>query len=157
MLCEKCLQNIATVNITQQLNGVLTKLHLCDVCSAEVTITDYVTKHFTAVFTQLQNLINELEQMDECQVCGLTFENLTKGGNLGCADCYQSFSHVMQQILKDTQAGLTHTGEIPWRTHAPLIKERRIEDLKASMQRAVQEEDYEKAAELRDQIRRETQ
>jgi len=155
MLCERCKQHFATVNITHNLNGVKTKINICDICSLEIAVVEYAQNNFKAMFDKLQNIVQEIKS-ENCNTCGLTFEALTKGGNLGCAQCYQSFSHVLKKILQDTQAGETHKGEIPWRTHQNLIKERRIETLEHEKQKAIDTEDFDLAAKLRDQIRRET-
>jgi len=159
MLCERCKQNFATINITHNINGTVTKVNICDICSVEIAVAEYAQKTFKALFGKLQDIAQDLTQENNaniCSICSLTYEDFTNGGNLGCSDCYQSFSHILKKVLQETQAGDTHKGEIPWRTHQNLIKERRIEALEQEKQRAVEQEDFDLAAELRDQIRRET-
>ena len=77
-----------------------------------------------------------------------------KSGRLGCSACYDVFGESLESMLKNMHKGSEHIGKAP----ASLIRNRQldaqIKNLQSSLERAVAEEEYEKAADLRDQIRR---
>ncbi|MCL2351451.1 MAG: UvrB/UvrC motif-containing protein [Firmicutes bacterium] len=164
MLCEKCKQNQATVHVQQVFNGQARELHLCQECAAQTQALS-----FQQFFHELLNVFashGQIGQTEEqfgafapaadgkrCPVCGMTFPDFRKGGKLGCADCYNTFRNEMDSILKNVQAGTQHQGKFPRRAGASLLAKRRADQLRLLLAKAVENEQYEEAARLRDQIK----
>ena len=95
--------------------------------------------------------------MAKCPNCGMTYESFRKMGRLGCSQCYETFKGYLQPLLKKIHGSSQHFGKAPVKAPKIAVKEKKavysIEELKAKMQKAIQAEEFEEAAKLRDQIR----
>jgi protein arginine kinase activator len=158
MLCEKCHAKPATVFMTQIVNGNKTELHLCPECS----IQSQMPISFENMF---QSLINSIQSMTQaggtpaaiptipCSSCGMTFEQFKTSGKLGCAQCYLAFPNEMSALLKSVQGSVHHEGKYPQRSGVELRQKREAEQLRVKLKKAIEDENFEEAAKLRDMIR----
>jgi protein arginine kinase activator len=89
-----------------------------------------------------------------CESCGTTHQDFKKGGRLGCEACYHVFRPVLEPLLDGMHAGINHLGKIPSRSVQKKVVEDTEEVLSKALKKAVEEENYEKAAELRDRLRK---
>lgn len=89
----------------------------------------------------------------KCPVCGRTYSEFARTGKFGCGECYKTFRASVSGVLKQIHSTTRHTGKIPSRSGSEIKKQRRYEDLKAQLQQAVKNEEYEKAAKLHKEIR----
>ena len=90
-----------------------------------------------------------------CEACGLTFAEFRKSGLMGCSACYKAFeSQVGPLIERAHEGGTHHIGKIPRRAGASVERQERITLLRRQLSDAIEAEQYERAADLRDQIRR---
>jgi len=93
-----------------------------------------------------------------CKDCGMSFEEFQKTGKLGCPNCYDVFSDKLKPLIKRLHGGIKHIGKKP-SVHfesVPLESEKassELDRLKDMLAKAIQNEEYEKAAELRDKIK----
>ncbi|MBB4074917.1 protein-arginine kinase activator protein McsA [Anoxybacillus voinovskiensis] len=84
----------------------------------------------------------------------MTYHQFTKIGRFGCSHCYDAFAKQLQPILKRLHSGNTiHAGKIPKRIGGTIHVRKQIEQLKQKLQELIAREEFEKAAEVRDQIR----
>jgi len=162
MLCERCGQRPATVHMTEIINGQKNETHLCEVCAREIQPQGFAFVPQIHLHNFLASLLNhELsghknEQaettVNRCEKCGVPEEQIVKQGLLGCGDCYPFFEDKVLPLLRRIHGSTRHTGKVPERTggRARLVKE--IETLKSHLKEAVGREDFEQAAQLRDQI-----
>jgi protein arginine kinase activator len=88
-----------------------------------------------------------------CPECGQTFAAFKAEGRFGCAHDYEAFEGVLEPLLERIHRATTHAGKIPAGARMA-AKAARIEDLRSQMKAAVEVEDYEQAARLRDLIRK---
>jgi len=88
-----------------------------------------------------------------CKSCGMTYAAFRKSGRFGCAGCYEAFRPQVEVMLKNVHGAVTHEGKLPNRLAAGLLYKREIEKDKAALRKAVDEENFEEAARLRDKIR----
>ena len=93
-----------------------------------------------------------------CDGCGITWAEFRQGGLFGCANDYTAFEKDLTPLLQRAHEGATHhIGKVPTRrggTGVPAAKRQvDVSRLRKELQRAVEAEDYERAAKLRDQIR----
>jgi protein arginine kinase activator len=143
MVCESCGQGEAVVQFTQIVNNQVTKRHLCEQCAAAEGVEGIGTpSHFPlSDFLAQMGDPTELSPATEaaCGFCGLTFAAFRETGRLGCPHCYASFESHLRGLLRSD----------------PTASERakRLEGLRRRLQRAVDSEDFERAAEIRDLIR----
>jgi protein arginine kinase activator len=83
----------------------------------------------------------------------LTFSDFKNSGLLGCGECYRYFQIGLEPLLKKVHGSAAHTGKVPRRTGGKVRIRKEIQDLRRQLQQAIQKEDYEQAANLRDEIR----
>ncbi|MCL1862003.1 MAG: UvrB/UvrC motif-containing protein [Defluviitaleaceae bacterium] len=166
MVCEKCKKNPASVHMQQFTNGKKVELHLCQECAFKFDNPEMLVP-LENIFKGFLDQINSkylippgtsgkapvVRPAKPCTRCGMTFNKFKTGGRLGCDVCYTSFAKEVEVLLKNVQGSTRHEGKYPRRMGAGLINKRQITELRASQKRAVEEENYEEAARLRDEIR----
>ncbi len=170
MLCEKCKKN-ASVHYRFNDNGKVTETHLCTDCAREsgllldngVISSDfmsdkggYVDNYSKIPFSSLFGTVN-IKPSDTrvrvCTGCGMTEDELRANGKLGCERCYFTFADYVNIMLDKMHMSLEYKGKIPSGRSEILSLKRKIEKLKNSMQTAVDNQEYEEAARIRDMIR----
>lgn len=159
MLCQICGKREATFHLQEVVNGKARELHICEVCAKEKGLSE----SFLIPTFSLSNLIAGLTEwqippsektMITCPHCGLTYSDIQKKGKIGCSSCYRTFKSYLNTLLERIQGRTLHSGKIPRRSKAKDTKEKRIYELRRYLEEAVRKEEYEKAAQLRDEIRR---
>lgn len=165
MYCEECKKRPATVHITQIYNGRKVEMHLCEECAEQKGA--YVTKFedgfslpkllggfFGGATPLVEGVpLGKPGKTRSCPGCGLSFDEIGRMGRLGCSECYTTFEHEVEPILRRVHGNSQHPGKAPRRTGGKFKLDKTIEELKKKLQAAVNQEQYEKAAELRDQIK----
>ena len=163
MKCQNCNSKDANVHITRITNGIKIEMHLCDNCAKsnqEVGVNGIgfgFPMSFQNIVDGLFEVIGSpgqiINNVNKCTVCGMTFEEFRNNGRVGCSNCYNAFVSSMLPLIKRIHGNIQHTGKVPMRTGG-LIKARRdAVKLKEELKNAVVQEEYEKAAEIRDKIR----
>lgn len=166
MYCDECKTRPAEVHFTQVQNGKKTELHLCSQCAAKKGLTFFnfnfgealsVPKLLGSLFGFGPAPIGQVMPVVSkkvCPNCGTSFDEIGQQGRLGCSMCYQAFQEPLESILRRIHGNSRHTGKVPQRGASRLKVQRRIEELKAALSKAIAKEEYEKAAEIRDQIKK---
>jgi len=155
MVCDVCKTNQATVFLTQIVDGKMQKVNLCETCSKEKGVTDPTGFALADLLLGL-GAAQEIEKsgtLQKCPACGFSQADFKKTGRLGCPLCYDTFSEGLNSLLKAMHKGTTHAGKIPARLMESLQYDAEMKTLQGELQKAVVEENYESAAELRDRIK----
>jgi protein arginine kinase activator len=155
MLCDVCKCNDATVFLTQILEGKMQKVNLCDACSKEKGVQDPTGFALADLLLGI-GAAEEIEKSvptQKCPVCGFTQADFNKWGRLGCSACYVTFAEGLGTLLKAMHKAAEHVGKLPQRAHRQVELSDRMRSLNENLQKAVEEENYETAASLRDQIK----
>jgi protein arginine kinase activator len=160
MLCDNCATNEAAIHLTQIQNNEMTTRHLCETCaeamgletgagSATAPLADFLAQMGKAITGEA------VKAAGTCPTCGHSLDDFKRTGRLGCATCYTSFDASLRGLLRKLHNGTQHTGKV-YMAPDPGEADRtaRIAALRRSLQHAVDHEDFERAASLRDQIRR---
>ena len=164
MLCQNCHQNAATVHLTQIVDGKAEKYHLCEACAAQKGIDVHADPvdlggMMEKLKDQLAHLKEDLEAPRAasgpavCPSCGMTRTEILKKGRLGCDRCYDVFAAEMLPVVVSLQHGDQHLGKVPKRSSARLKNSVEAARLRRELDKAVAGENYELAANLRDQIK----
>ena len=163
MLCEKCNKNEAKIHLIKIVNGEKTDVKICERCVREITEGSLDIRPHGNKEVQFQNIVGGFfeaiykkkgQKIDiVCKNCGLTYSQFKDGGILGCPDCYDSFSDSLKPMIKRFQGDIEHIGKIPNNLEDGFMEKKRSNKLKEELQRAIIEEEYEKAATLRDKIK----
>jgi len=136
------------------------EIHLCEKCAQEKG-TEFKT-HFSigdilSGFIDLEDAATagRKKQALVCAECGSTYEQFTKSGRLGCASCYTAFSKLLLPLIKRVQRSVQHCGkspEIAGDKKGSSIQS--LRQLREKLQKMVAGEEFEKAAQLRDEIKK---
>lgn len=150
MKCDVC-ESEASVFLTQIINGQMTTVNLCDACSKAKGVTDEtgfgLAEAFLNPATSAAGAASAV-----CDACGFTASQLKKIGRMGCPECYTAFRDGLDSLLKAMHKGTRHVGKTP-RTIFPEGRTlKSLNQLKEELSKAVQEERYEDAAKLKNEI-----
>lgn len=160
MPCDRCGKNEAAIHFTQIQNNETTTRHLCESCATALgldpgpgagtaPLADFLAQMGKAIAGEV------LTTAGTCPSCGLTLADFKRTGRLGCGRCWSVFEPSLKGLLRKLHGGTQHVGKV-YLPADPTESDRtaRVTSLRRSLQRAVDEEDFERAATLRDQIRR---
>ncbi len=161
-LCEKCKTNPATVQIIQIVNGQKYQRILCAKCAQEENLFSVGGQNSLfqtpAWVLHATGRNNTNPGSRKCQTCGTTYADFLKTGFLGCPKCYEEFKDLLQPTIRRIQHGNEiHRGMRP-SVSADVHSEGEtapdpVAALRAQLEEAVAREEYELAAQLRDEIR----
>lgn len=163
MKCQKC-DRAATFHITDLIDGEPSELHLCEEC-AGTFLTPASTEEGSEMMPAMAGLLaqhlavgetaDELARLDQraCPVCGITFLQFRKQGRLGCPHDYVFFEKELEPLLVSIHDQTQHIGKSPKRCPQGADQQTQLIRLRREMKEAVAGEEYERASELRDQIR----
>lgn len=157
MLCDICKQNVATVHLTQMVEGKTKKVDLCEGCSKDKGIDDPTGFSLADLLLGLgaaQEMAQAASGSDlKCPSCGFTQADFKKSGRLGCADCYTTFAEGLEGLLKSMHKGTRHAGKVPQSLQHNKDVTEKLNGLQKRLEKAIAEEDFEQAAVLRDEIK----
>lgn len=159
MECQNCGDEEAVIHLTQIVDNEMKTLHLCEQCAAEKGLEtstipqNFPLTDFLAKMGPEERTPSEERASQPCSFCGLTFTEFKETGRLGCPHCWSAFEGHLRGLLRRIHGGSQHLGKV-YLSPDPSISERekRLEALRRKLQRAVDLEDFERAAELRDEI-----
>jgi protein arginine kinase activator len=157
MLCDICKKNVATVHLTQMIEGKTKKVDLCESCSKEKGVDDPTGFSLAALLLGL-GAAQEMEHASggtdlRCPHCGFTQADFKKAGRLGCSECYQVFSEGLEQLLKTMHKGTRHVGKVPAVYKQSQDLSDKLRTLQKKLEKAIADEDFETAATLRDELK----
>jgi len=161
MVCDNCKEREAVINLTQVEHDSKVTLHLCEQCAqakgvetGASVLKSPLGGFITAMGKGAANVLPTPADGLRCPACGGTLRDFRESGRLGCAECYDAFDGHLRDLLRRLHGSSQHVGE---RYVAPgdadADPRRRLLDLKEQLRRAVEGENFELAAELRDRIR----
>jgi len=159
MKCDSC-NKPATVHLTEIKHGKKIEKHLCEQCAAQNE--GLPVKSHTPINELLTNFVMAHSGLQKdlglaCETCGITWAEFRQSGLFGCANDYQTFEKDLTPLLQRAHEGATHhVGKVPTRrggTGVPMKRQVDLTKLRKELAKAVEAEDYERAAKIRDQIR----
>lgn len=158
MLCQSCEKNNATIHFTKIINGNIEEMHLCDSCAKKNNDLDFefpfsFQKIFTGLIGTMQEGKQEIKNIS-CPKCGLTYKKFMEIGKFGCAECYKAFKEDVDALLRGIHGHNEHKGKIPKKINSKISQENKIESLRADLEESIIKEDFERAAFLRDEIKK---
>jgi len=160
MLCCICKEREATVHLTNIAGDKMQKVDLCEECAKSKGMNDPTA---FSLADQLFGLgaAQEIEQAGagtglKCPACGFTQADFKKAGRLGCPECYQTFAEPLEGLLKTMHKGTRHVGKVPESLRQSRDLSDRLKLLHKKLSKAIEAEDFEEAAILRDEIKQTT-
>jgi len=156
MKCENCHEREATVHYTEIENSEKREIHLCEECYRQKLTLVQKALDFTEMLKQLlHGAVQDQGASAQaiCPTCGISLAEFRAAARLGCPNDYHVFKESLDPLIEKLQHGPRHLGRVPARAGVQLQRKNILIRLRRDLERAVQREEYEKAAELRDQIR----
>lgn len=155
MLCDVCGQNQATIHVATIIGGKKKDENLCPQCWQKRNAQILGGLSVGDLLSQLLGAQPQQEAPVDlrCEKCGMTYAEFQKSGRLGCANCYAAFGDTMKQMLKRIHGHAHHVGKVPAGLEQELRVRQQLDDLRREMEQAVRDEEFERAAELRDRIK----
>lgn len=171
MLCNKCKKNEAKVYYTEIIGGVKKEQHLCEDCAMEftsfqtsnspgnqeLTLGSLLSTILGNYYTTDNSSIKPSPKEISCKECGLTYSEFMKVGRFGCSKCYDSFQSALDKSIASVQGSSSHVGKKPkgyvTKTQKLVEELSELDRLSIKLQDAIEKEEYEEAAKIRDRIR----
>ena len=160
MQCQSCGKRPAVVHFTEIVNNKKSELHLCEKCAEEKGYHVPLVKTKFSVGDLLAGMVDQPGAGDEarigrvqCPQCHLVYSNFKETGRLGCSECYPTFRAQLRPLLRRIHGSTKHVGKTPVRDAARVAVRREVQRLHEQLQKAIEHEEFETAAELRDRIR----
>lgn len=171
MKCQKCGKENANTHIKTIINGDYKEYILCPECAKEMGynnfFADMENDFSTLLGSFFGNTLPARSQATHCPTCGSTYYDIADSGKVGCANCYTTFIDLLMPSIRRIHGNTTHCGKKSFADRN--IKERidvngesketsnknrsKIADLKAQLSQAVEIQNFEEAAKLRDEIK----
>ncbi len=156
MQCCVCKEKPATVHLTQIVGDKMQKLDLCEDCAKAKGINDPTSFAMADLMLGLgasQEIESAAGAELKCPRCGFSQADFKKSGRLGCPDCYRTFAEGLSGLLKTMHKGTRHVGKAPEGLRQTRDSADRLKLLQKKLSKAIEGEDYEMAASLRDEIK----
>ncbi len=157
MLCDLCGKNQATVHLTEIIDDQMSELHLCEECARKKSIQmeqQFGLADLLAGLVQFGQPKETAEAITlKCPNCGLSYQDFKRIGRLGCSECYSSFKRYLAPLLRKIHGSAKHVGKAPYKVTAKPRKKLSLAELRQRLQEAIEKEEFEEAARLRDRIR----
>lgn len=158
MLCSKCKKSPASFFYTQNINGVQTSIALCEHCAANSTFSSIpVSPLFESFFSNSAKNSEHVNSNEKrCSLCALTFNDILASGKVGCPECYNVFSEELSNTITSIHGNASHHGLVPQylapnTESAKALSEKEL--LRNELNKAIQSENYEAAAIIRDKLK----
>lgn len=169
MLCQHCKKNEATTHVKTMINGEYAEYRLCPECAHELGY-DTMFPDFSADFGGLlssffSNALPARSGAARCKTCGSTLNDIKRYGKVGCADCYDTFFSELMPTIRSVHGNTEHKGKHPAEITYTVEEENKpaeqgeekqedkIASLRAELKQAIADENFERAAQLRDEIK----
>lgn len=160
MFCQECNSKSATVHMTKIIQGQKEEIHLCEECAMKKETINFENPfsihNFLAGLLDMNGDPQFKQQYSagiKCSQCGKSYNEFRKVGKLSCDHCYESFGEQLKPLIRKIHGNIHHTGKIPKRTGSIIKIKREINQLKNQLKKTIEQEAFEKAAELRDEIK----
>jgi protein arginine kinase activator len=160
-MCSVCKEKPATLFLTKiSSDNKKQDLNLCDAC-AKAKGLDSDPTAFLVPDADIMLGLGASQELDpmagaveiKCSRCGFSQADFKKSGRLGCPACYETFAEGLASLLKTMHKGTRHAGKAPEAVRTSRETGDRLKQLQKKLNKAVETEDFETAANLRDEIK----
>ncbi|HYW84264.1 MAG TPA: UvrB/UvrC motif-containing protein [Spirochaetia bacterium] len=158
MKCEICGLKDAVIHIRQIQKDLVHELHICEECAQEKGLireedSELPIANLLSGLLEGKDVTGAADVKEVCPRCGLKASEFRKQGKLGCPECFQAFEKDVRAIVSQMAARPRHTGKLPRTLVVEHAAAAEGEGLREELREAVEQEDYELAAQLRDRLR----
>ncbi|MGO9412051.1 MAG: UvrB/UvrC motif-containing protein [Spirochaetia bacterium] len=158
MKCEICGLKDAVIHIRQIQKDLVHELHICEECAQEKGLireeeSELPIANLLSGLLEGKDMTGAGDVKEACPRCGMKASEFRKQGKLGCAECFSAFQKDVKAIVSQMAARPHHAGRLPRSFAEQSGVALENDTLREALREAVEKEDYEEAARLRDRIR----
>lgn len=177
MICQRCGKNNAEIYYKQTVNGKSEEYALCSHCAEELKKTGKLDMKIPSLFDDFgfgmggkgllgleemfglpaSSTVRARAEKKRCTLCSSTFDDLVKSGRVGCSECYKVFADELKNSIEAIHGKAVYVGRNVQKEENKETKKETAEDkisvLKRELEKAISEQEFERAAELRDEIK----
>ena len=169
MICQMCGLREGTVHLLELNNGQQKSIWLCSVCAAgraEISLADLMqgtdgdeiemadeSTGLAGYWRLIQEPTESVKSLLPCPACGYEIKMFQTNNRLGCPSCYVHFKSQILPILTRYHRHASHLGKVPSQAGGAASQHGKITRLRVALEKAIQGENYEEAARLRDLMR----
>ena len=158
MKCDLCKKNEAVLFIEQKEGDEITHQKLCKECMTKMT--QEIIPALLPLAPLLGGLIPGLtlsidKRTFKCSHCNRSLEEIEKTHTVGCDNCYKAFKDFIDPLIFTSGYILPYKGSYPKPLQRFSDHRKRLSQLKSQLKEAVNTEDFENAAKVRDELKRE--
>lgn len=158
MLCQKCGKKEATTYVKTVVDGFLSEHALCADCAANYN-------HLLPAFDMsnfFKSFFGEnVPEQKRCPACGASLQEIISSGKVGCSQCYSVFYDKLMPSIQRIHGTALHKGKVPGKAaqlvpqvKAEMTVPKPLDQKRALLNKAIQEQRFEDAAVIRDEIKR---
>ena len=160
--CDKCGAENANTHVKTIINGEFREYDLCSACAHKLGYSDPFAdmesefSHMLGSF--FGNVLPARTQSTRCEFCGSTYAEIANTGQVGCAHCYELFADRLNPSIVRIHGNAAHCGKhskaaAQAREEHAETKEEKLRRLQSQLDEAIKQQEFERAAELRDEIK----
>jgi protein arginine kinase activator len=158
MKCEICGLKDAVIHIRQIQKDLMHELHICEECAQEKGLireedSELPIANLLSGLLEGKDMTGAVEVKDACPRCGMKASEFRKQGKLGCPECFVAFEKDVKSIVSQMAARPRHSGKLPLSLASEHASSAEAENMREELKEAIEREDYELAARLRDKLR----
>ena len=153
--CDLCGKKDATMRVSRvDKVGKATELEVCAECATRHGFAEVakVKQNVNEIISDLKSRVADEDAALVCPRCGMTFAEFKRLGRVGCAECYSAFHDQLQPLVRRIHGSAQHVGRTIHGGRKQAHVKVNVQKLRDALSRAIQQEDYERAAALRDQL-----
>ena len=151
MKCQSCGKKEATIAYKENINGNKQEMYFCEECAKKLGFINF-SNIFSPMFSNIPEYLFSETDVLKCPNCGYTLKDYSNTGFFGCQECYNTFSKELDNMF------LKYHGK---NRHVKLRNDKKLADnfygnlqqLKEELKDAIDKEEYENAAIIRDKIK----
>ncbi|MGB9742264.1 MAG: UvrB/UvrC motif-containing protein [candidate division WOR-3 bacterium] len=155
--CDLCGKREAALTIRQlDKEGKTTELAVCAECARKrgFTSVEDLKRNAAEIIAELKAKVADSDREVVCPRCKMSFADFKRLGRLGCAECYRTFAEQLQPLVRRLHSSVQHVGKSPQQGRKRAQERLEVQRLRAELEQAIRDEDYERAASLRDRLKK---
>lgn len=159
MLCENCGKEEAKITFKETSGSGTGEIHLCEACAKRKGLGEILSKIQETATSLVSGLVGgggqTVTQEDNlaCPQCHLTYGDFKKVARLGCGTCYEIFSKELVPLMRRIHGSTAHVGKLPTGLDEASRSRREGKRLRDALRQAIAQEEFEKAAAIRDELK----
>ena len=160
--CDKCGAENANTHVKTIINGEFREYDLCSACAHKLgysnPFADMESEFSHMLGSFFGNVLPARTQSTRCEFCGSTYAEIANTGQVGCAHCYELFADRLNPSIVRIHGNAAHCGKhskaaAQAREEHAETNEEKLRRLQSQLDEAVKQQEFERAAELRDEIK----